>query len=490
MPAWRFAEGAPLKGIIMSQPHVGMIGLAVMGSNLARNIESRGFPVAVYNRSTNVTQDFMAKFGTKDGKSAGFVASETLEGFVKSMKAPRQIFIMVKAGAGTDAVIDQLAPLLDKGDIVIDGGNAYFKDTIRREDKLKSMGLNFLGIGISGGEEGALKGPSLMPGGPRDAWKIVAPLLEKIAANVDGPCTNYVGPDGAGHFVKMVHNGIEYGDMQLIAEAYDILRNVVGCKPEELKSIFDKWNSGVLSSYLIEITAKIFAKKDPEAPANYLVDKILDKAGQKGTGTWTAQVALDLGVSIPTISAAVDARTLSSMKDERVKASKEFKGPAVEDFTGNREEFINAVHDALYASKIMSYAQGMALIAAASKQWNWDLKLHEIAAMWKGGCIIRAKFLDEIRRAFTTSAAPSNLLLDSFMKAEVTRCVPNLRKVVGAAVSRGVPVIGFSASLSYFDSYRTVDLPQNLTQAQRDFFGAHTYERTDKAGAFHTEWES
>ena len=472
----------------MSQPSVGMIGLAVMGSNLARNIESRGFPVAVYNRTGEVTKEFMAKFGTRDGKPAGFVASYTMEEFVKSMKAPRQIFIMVKAGAGTDAVIDQLAPLLDKGDIVIDGGNAYFKDTIRREHKLQDMGLNFLGIGISGGEEGALKGPSLMPGGPRDAWKIVAPLLEKIAAQADGACTNYVGPDGAGHFVKMVHNGIEYGDMQLIAEAYDILRNVVGCQPEELASIFSKWNGGVLSSYLIEITAKIFAKKDPEG-AGALVDKILDKAGQKGTGTWTAQVALDLGISIPTISSAVDARTLSSMKDERVKASKEFKGPSVEDFTGNREEFITAVHDALYASKIMSYAQGMNLIAAASKQWNWDLKLHEIAAMWKGGCIIRAKFLDEIRRAFASTPAPSNLLLDSFMKAEVTRCVPNLRKVVGTAVSRGVPVLGFAASLGYFDSFRTASLPQNLTQAQRDFFGAHTYERTDKAGSFHTEWE-
>jgi 6-phosphogluconate dehydrogenase len=430
----------------------------------------------------------MTKFATRDGKPAGFVASYTMEDFVKSMKAPRQIFIMVKAGAGTDAVIDQLAPLLDKGDIVIDGGNAYFKDTVRRENKLQAMGLNFLGIGISGGEEGALKGPSLMPGGPRDAWTIVAPLLEKIAAQVDGPCTNYVGPDGAGHFVKMVHNGIEYGDMQLIAEAYDILRNVVGCKPEELASIFSTWNKGVLSSYLIEITAKIFAKKDPEG-AGALVDKILDKAGQKGTGTWTAQIALDLGISIPTISSAVDARTLSSMKDERVKASKEFKGPSVEDFTGNREEFISAVHDALYASKIMSYAQGMNLIAAASKQWNWDLKLHEIAAMWKGGCIIRAKFLDEIRRAFASTPALSNLLLDSFMKGEVTRCVPNLRKVVGTAVSRGVPVLGFAASLGYFDSYRTASLPQNLTQAQRDFFGAHTYERTDTSGAFHTEWE-
>jgi 6-phosphogluconate dehydrogenase len=466
-----------------------MIGLAVMGSNLARNIESRGVPVAVFNRSGDVTKEFMVKFGDRGGKPAGFVASYSLEEFVKSMKAPRQIFIMVKAGSSTDAVIDQLSPLLDKGDIVIDGGNAFFKDTIRRENKLKAMGLNFLGVGISGGEEGALKGPSLMPGGPQEAWKIVAPLLEKIAAQADGACTNYVGPDGAGHFVKMVHNGIEYGDMQLIAEAYDILRSVVGCKPEELATIFNKWNSGVLSSYLIEITSKIFTKKDVDNGTGYLVDKILDKAGQKGTGAWTAQVALDLGVSIPTISAAVDARTLSSGKEERVKASREFKGPSVDDFSGDRDAFISAVHDALYASKIMSYAQGMALIAAASKEWNWDLKLHEIAALWKGGCIIRARFLDEIRRAFASTPAPSNLLLDSFMKGEVTRCVPSLRKVVGAAVSRGVPVLGFAASLGYFDSFRTAELPQNLTQAQRDFFGAHTYERKDKAGSFHTEWE-
>jgi 6-phosphogluconate dehydrogenase len=465
-----------------------MIGLAVMGSNLARNIESRGFPVAVFNRSGDVTREFMKRYGSANGKTAGFVASYTLEDFVASMAAPRQIFIMIKAGASTDAVIDQLAPLLEKGDIVIDGGNAFFKDTIRREEKLKAMGLNFLGIGISGGEEGALKGPSLMPGGPRDAWKIVAPLLERIAAQADGPCTNYVGPDGAGHFVKMVHNGIEYGDMQLIAEAYDMLRTVVGCKPEELHSIFSRWNKGPLSSYLIEITAKVFGKKDTDT-SGYLVDMILDKAGQKGTGMWTAQVALDLGVSIPTIAAAVDARTLSSLKDERVAAATEFKGPAAGDFVGDREAYITAVHDALYASKIMSYAQGMALIQAASKQWNWDLKLHEIAALWKGGCIIRAKFLDEIRRAFSSKPAPRNLLLDSFMKAEVTRCIPNLRRVVASAVERGVPVLGFAASLAYFDSYRTANLPQNLTQAQRDFFGAHTYERKDMPGTFHTEWE-
>jgi 6-phosphogluconate dehydrogenase len=472
----------------MSKPSVGMIGLAVMGSNLARNIESRGFPVAVFNRSGDVTREFMKRYATTNGKPAAFVASYTLEEFVQSMAAPRQIFIMIKAGAPTDAVIDQLAPLLDKGDIVIDGGNAFFKDTIRREEKLKAMGLNFLGIGISGGEEGALKGPSLMPGGPREAWTIVAPLLERIAAQADGPCTNYVGPDGAGHFVKMVHNGIEYGDMQLIAEAYDILRNVVGCKPEELHSIFSRWNQGPLSSYLIEITAKIFAKRDTDTKG-HLVDVILDKAGQKGTGMWTAQVALDLGVSIPTIAAAVDARTLSSLKGERVAASKEFSGPPVQDFFGDREKYIAAVHDALYASKIMSYAQGMALLQAASNQWKWGLKLNEIAALWKGGCIIRAKFLDEIRRAFSTQPAPMNLILDSFMKTEVTRCIPSLRKVVTSAVERGVPVVGFGASLAYFDSYRTANLPQNLTQAQRDFFGAHTYERTDMPGTFHTEWE-
>ncbi|MFO0416025.1 MAG: NADP-dependent phosphogluconate dehydrogenase [Pseudomonadota bacterium] len=472
----------------MTKPNVGMIGLAVMGSNLARNIESRGFPVAVFNRSGDVTKEFLAKFGARDGKPAGFVASYTLQEFVQSMAAPRQIFIMVKAGASTDAVIDQLAPLLQQGDIVIDGGNAFFKDTIRREEKLKQMGLRFLGVGISGGEEGALKGPSLMPGGPKDAWKIVAPLLEKIAAQVDGPCTNYVGPDGAGHFVKMVHNGIEYGDMQLIAEAYDILRNVVGCKPPELKEIFSSWNQGPLSSYLIEITAKIFGQRDDKS-SGYLVDAILDKAGQKGTGMWTAQVALDLGVSIPTIATAVDARTLSSMKDERVVAAREFNGPALEDFVGDRDGFIKAVHDALYASKIMSYAQGMALLQAASKQWGWDLKLHEIAAMWKGGCIIRARFLDDIRRAFTTAPTLSNLLLDPFMKGEVARCVTSLRSVLGVAISRGVPALGFGASLAYFDSFRTVDLPQNLTQAQRDFFGAHTYQRKDVEGAFHTEWE-
>lgn len=473
----------------MAKPRVGMIGLAVMGSNLARNIESRGYDVAVFNRSTEVTDEFMRKFGSRDGKPARFVASRTLPEFVQSMQGPRQIFIMIKAGPAVDAIIDQLVPLLEAGDIIIDGGNAYFKDTIRREEQLKQKGLNFLGIGISGGEEGALKGPSLMPGGPRDAWQIVAPLLEQIAAHVDTPCTNYVGPNGAGHFVKMVHNGIEYGDMQLIAEAYDILRTVVGCTPQELSAIFRGWNEGVLSSYLIEITGKIFAMRDPHGDG-FLVDKILDKAGQKGTGAWTAQVALDLGVAIPTISAAVDARIMSSMKDQRVRASTEFEAPEAARFVGERGAFIDAVHDALYCSKIMSYAQGMALLSAASQQWEWGLRLDQIAALWKGGCIIRARFLDDIRRAYEAQPQLSNLLLDPAMKREVIRCVSNLRAVVSRAAEHGVATLGFSASLAYFDSFRTGNLPQNLTQAQRDFFGAHTYERTDKAGVFHTEWES
>jgi 6-phosphogluconate dehydrogenase len=468
----------------MNKPNVGVIGLAVMGSNLARNIESRGIPVAVYNRSRSVTEKFESDFIVEDSK---FIASYELEEFVQSMEAPRQIFIMIKAGAAVDTIIDQLIPLLEKGDIIIDGGNTYFKDTIRREKKLKEVGLNFLGIGISGGEEGALKGPSLMPGGPKEAWKIVAPLLEKIAAVADEPCTNYVGPDGAGHFVKMVHNGIEYGDMQLIAEAYDVLKRIGGYTPEELQEIFAAWNNGPLSSYLIEITAKIFEKRDEDG-SSFLVDKILDKAGQKGTGTWTAQIALELGIAIPTISAAVDARILSSIKEQRLEASREFEELKSKEGLEKSKQFVSDVHDALYASKIMSYAQGMALIAAASKEWNWDLKLDEIAAMWKGGCIIRARFLDEIRRAFEGQPNLKNLISDPFMKEELTRCVPSLRRIVGTAAEHGIPALALGASLSYFDSFRTVDLPQNLTQAQRDFFGAHTYERKDRDGVFHTEW--
>ncbi len=468
-----------------SRPKIGMIGLAVMGSNLARNIESRGVSVAVYNRSGEVTEQFMKAYG-----SGQFVASKSLEEFVASMDSPRQVFIMVKAGPPVDAVIDALIPLLSQGDIIIDGGNSYFKDTVAREKRCHQAGLNFMGLGVSGGEEGALKGPSLMPGGPEKAWDIMAPVLEKIAAQADGPCTTYIGPDGAGHFVKMVHNGIEYGDMQLIAEAYHLLHAVVGLKAPELAQVFTEWNAGPLSSFLIEITASIFNRRDDRQAGGdqYLVDKILDKAGQKGTGAWTAQVALDLGVAIPTLAAAVDARILSAMKDERVRASKILAAPSTASFAGDSSMYIAAVHDALFCSKVMAYAQGMALLSAASKEWNWHLKLDKIAAIWKGGCIIRARFLDEIRKAFAAEPGLDNLLLAPAICEQVTTRIANLRSVVRDASERGIPVLAFASSLSYFDSYRSAQLPQNLTQAQRDFFGAHTYQRVDMPGAFHTEW--
>jgi len=461
-----------------------MIGLAVMGSNLARNIESKGFPCAIFTRDKTVTDAFMQKFGGQK-----FVASHTLAEFVRSMQAPRQIFMMIKAGPPVDDVTQQLLPLLDKGDIIIDGGNSYYLDTVRREKYCAEKGIYFVGAGISGGEEGALKGPSIMPGGDKKAWSIISPMLAKIAADADGPCTDYMGPDGAGHFVKMVHNGIEYGDMQLIAEAYSLLKTVINCEPAELASIFHDWNNGELSSYLIEITARVFARKDDEG-AGFLVDKILDKAGQKGTGRWTAEVALELGVPIPTIAAAIDARTISSFKDERVNAAKVFSGPTPVKFDGDRKAFIKSVHDGLYCSKIISYVQGMALLRAASLEYKWDLKLDKIAAIWKGGCIIRARFLDEIRRAFSENSSLNNLLLDPAMRKAVSSSVANLRLAVEQAAKFGVAAAGFSASLSYFDSFRSARLPLNLTQAQRDYFGAHTYERVDKAGVFHTEWES
>ncbi len=467
----------------MTKPSVGVIGLKVMGSNLARNIESRGYSVAVFNRDGNTTDNFIKAFPGKQ-----FVPSKNLLDFVQSMQTPRQIIMMIQAGAPVDSVMEALLPLVKKGDVLIDGGNSYFKDTQRREKRCRELGVHFLGVGISGGEEGALKGPSIMPGGPRDAWKIVAPLLDQIAAQADGPCTRYIGPDGAGHFVKMVHNGIEYGDMQLIAEAYQILKDGLGAGSEELAGIFQNWNQGPLSSFLIEITEKVFRRKDDDGQG-YLVDKILDKAGQKGTGKWTAMEALDLGISIPTLAAAVDARTLSSMKDERVNASKTFSCPQKEALSCGKEDFIAAVHGALHCSKIMAYAQGMSLLSAASKQYNWDLKLGEIAAIWKGGCIIRARFLDEIRKAYEKDPKLVNLILEPSMMAALKSNILHLRKIIQFASCNGIPVPAFSASLSYFDSYRSVDLPQNLTQAQRDFFGAHTYERKDKPGVFHSQWE-
>src|SRR5204862_265976 len=396
--------------------------------------------------------------------------------------------MMIKAGKPVDQVIAEVAPLLEKGDVLIDGGNSLFTDTQRRFRNLEGKGIHYIGCGVSGSEEGALKGPSLMPGGSRESYEIIAPIFRKIAAQVDGePCCRYMGPDGAGHYVKMVHNGIEYGDMQLICEAYAILKNVLGLEAKDLADIFAQWNRGALESYLIEITAEIFRKQDPDT-GKPLVDVILDKAGQKGTGLWTLQSALSQSVVISTINAAVEARVISSRKDERVAASKILPQPKVPKFTGDRNELITAVRDALYASKIVSYAQGMELLGAASAGSHWDLNFGDIATIWRGGCIIRAKFLNRIKEAYERDPKLHNLLLDQYFTGILERTQDNWRVAVATAVTHGVAVPAFSASLGYFDSYRSARLPANLLQAQRDFFGAHTYERVDKPGVFHTEW--
>ena len=467
-----------------NQCDIGLIGLAVMGENLVLNMESKGFSVAVFNRTTEVTEKFAA--GRAKGKN--IQPTRTMEEFVAALKRPRKAMIMVKAGAPVDAVIGQLAPLLEKGDVIIDGGNSLFTDTQRRCKDLEGKGIHFVGMGVSGGEEGALKGPSLMPGGPRASWEIIAPIFRKIAAQVDGePCCRYMGPDGAGHYVKMVHNGIEYGDMQLICEAYAIMKDVLGMQAPELADIFTEWNKGELDSYLIEITSQIFRKIDPDT-GKPLVDVILDKAGQKGTGMWTLQSAIQQSVVISTINAAVEARVISSRKDERVAASKILPQPKPKKFEAGRKQLIDAVRNALYASKIVSYAQGMELLGAASKQYNWNLNFGDIATIWRGGCIIRAKFLNRIVDAYKRDPALHNLLLDSYFTDIIAKTQDNWRIAVSTAVQYGVAVPAFSASLAYFDSYRSARLPSNLLQAQRDFFGAHTYERVDKPGVFHTEW--
>ena len=464
---------------------IGLIGLAVMGENLVLNMESKGFSVAVFNRTTAVTEKFAG--GRASGKN--IAATRTLEEFVGALKRPRKAMIMVKAGSPVDAVIDQLVPLLEPGDLIIDGGNSLFTDTQRRCKDLAAKNIHFLGTGVSGGEEGALKGPSIMPGGPKDAWEIIAPVFTKIAAQVDGEaCCRYMGPDGAGHYVKMVHNGIEYGDMQLICEAYAILTRVLDLGPEELHQVFDQWNTGDLDSFLIEITSHIFTHKDDQGRDGYLVDKILDKAAQKGTGKWTIMSALDMGVVVSTINAAVEARITSSMKDQRVAASKLLTGPTAPSFDGDRQGLIDAVRDALYASKIVSYAQGMDLLGAAGKLYHWNLSFGDIATIWRGGCIIRARFLDRIKEAYDRDPALGNLMLDPYFTDALTKNQPNWRHAVSTAATYGVAVPAFSASLAYFDSYRQARLPANLLQAQRDYFGAHTYERTDKPGSFHTEW--
>ncbi len=468
----------------LNQCDIGLIGLAVMGENLVLNMESKGFSVAVFNRTTEVTE----KFAATRGKGKNIRPATTEQELVGYLKSPRKVMIMVKAGPPVDSVIEKLVPHLSKGDVIIDGGNSLFTDTQRRCKDLESKGIHFVGCGVSGGEEGALKGPSLMPGGSRQSWEMIAPIFRKIAAQVDGePCCRYMGPDGAGHYVKMVHNGIEYGDMQLICEAYAILKDVVGMDASALADVFTEWNNGELDSYLIDITSKIFRKIDPDT-GKPLVDVILDKAGQKGTGLWTLQSAIAQSVVISTINAAVEARVISSRKDERVASSKILPQPAPKPYSGDKNKLVESVRQALYASKIVSYAQGMELLGAASHQYSWNLNFGDIATIWRGGCIIRAKFLNRITEAYDRDPALHNLLLDSYFTGIIAKTQDNWRTVVAVAAEHGVPVPAFGASLAYFDSYRSARLPANLLQAQRDFFGAHTYERVDKPGVFHTEW--
>ncbi len=484
--AWPYCLDHPpgeIPIINMSNSDFGLIGLAVMGQNLVLNVESRGFQVSVYNRTTSAMEEFVAQHPDKK-----IVGEATLEGFVNSLASPRKIMIMVKAGGPVDAVIESLLPLLDKGDIIIDGGNSLYTDTERRDKWLGDLGFRFIGAGVSGGEEGARKGPSIMPGGPTSTWDVMKPIFESISAKVDGePCVTHIGTGGAGHYVKMIHNGIEYGDMQLICEAYNIFK-AAGFTPAELATVFTDWNNGDLESYLIQITAKIFEQNDPET-GKALVDVILDTAGQKGTGKWTLINAVENAVVISTINAAVEARILSSMKEKRVAASSILHGPKAE-ISGDKAELVKKVHDALFASKIISYAQGLDLIAAMGEEKGWGLDLAKIAAIWRGGCIIRARFLNDITDAYRKDPKLSNLMLAPFFTDLLNGFQQNWREVIATATLAGIPVPSFSASLGYYDSYRSAVLPANLLQAQRDFFGAHTYERTDKPRGefFHTIW--
>ncbi|MEX9931329.1 NADP-dependent phosphogluconate dehydrogenase [Providencia stuartii] len=466
----------------MSKQQIGVVGMAVMGRNLALNIESRGYSVSIFNRSKDKTDEVIAE---NPGKK--LVPSYTIEEFVDSLEKPRRILLMVKAGEATDKTIAALTPHLDKGDILIDGGNTLYKDTIRRNRELSEQGFNFIGTGVSGGEEGALKGPSIMPGGQKEAYELVAPILKEIAAKAEGePCVTYIGPDGAGHYVKMVHNGIEYGDMQLIAEAYSLLKGALNLSNEALAEIFADWNQGELSSYLIEITADIFKKKDEDG--KYLVDVILDEAANKGTGKWTSQSSLDLGIPVTLITESVFARYISFLKDQRVAASKVLTGPALKAVEGDKKQFIEKVRRALYLGKIVSYAQGFQQLKAASEEYNWDLNYGEIAKIFRAGCIIRAQFLQKITDAYNENAQIANLLLAPYFKQIADEYQQALRDVVCYGVQNGIPTPTFSAAISYYDSYRSAVLPANLIQAQRDYFGAHTYKRTDKEGVFHTEW--
>jgi 6-phosphogluconate dehydrogenase len=465
----------------MKKQQVGVIGLAVMGKNLALNIVDHGFSVAVYNRSPKKTDEVI-----KESEGKNLIGFYTLEEFVASLELPRKIIMMVKAGDAVDATIAQLLPLLSKGDLLMDGGNSYYMDTIRRSKELEEKGLFYLGTGISGGEEGARKGPAIMPGGNEEAYRIMEPVLTAISAKVENePCSTYIGENGAGHFVKMVHNGIEYADMQLISEAYFIMKKLLKLTPPELHEVFKDWNHGELNSYLIDITTDIFTKIDTTT-GNYLVDMILDVAGQKGTGKWTGQISLDLGVPTPTITSAVYERYISAMKDERVQANKELRGP--ESLDTKSKDFIEAIRKALYASKICAYAQGFGLMRAASLQYGWKLNYGNIAKIFRGGCIIRAQFLNQISRAYTKNPELVNLLLEDYFKDIISQYQVEWREVIKAAITAGIPVPAFSSALAYYDSYRSSELPMNLLQAQRDYFGAHTYERIDRDGIYHTQW--
>ncbi|WP_034992090.1 NADP-dependent phosphogluconate dehydrogenase [Liquorilactobacillus vini] len=472
----------------MGKPQIGVIGMAVMGKNLALNIESRGYPVAIFNRTGAKTKQVVA-----DHPKRNLVPSYSIEEFVDSLERPRRIILMIKAGSPTDSIIKQLLPHLEKGDVLIDGGNTFFGDTMRRNAKLDESGINFIGMGVSGGEKGALEGPSLMPGGQKEAYDLVEPILQKIAAKAsDGtPCVTYIGPNGAGHYVKMVHNGIEYGDMELIAESYNLLRQILGLSVKEIATIFNNWNQGELDSYLIAITAEILTRDDDLGTGKPIVDVILDRAGNKGTGKWSSQSALELGVPQSLITESVYARYISALKDERVKASQVLAGPQTSKPSltkKQRQELVEKIRRALYFSKIMSYAQGFEQLRFASEHFDWQLNYGELAMIWRGGCIIRAQFLQKITDAFNHDPKLKNLLLDSYFKEVTQKYQAAVRDVSALAIKSGIAVPGFTAAITYFDQYRSAVLPANIIQAQRDYFGAHTYERNDRPGIYHYEW--
>lgn len=469
----------------MRKPQIGVVGMAVMGKNLALNIESRGYSVAIYNRTGSKTEKVVA-----DHPDKNLVPSYTIEDFVNSLETPRRIILMVKAGAPTDATIKSLLPHLDKGDVLIDGGNTFFQETMRRNEELDNSGINFIGMGVSGGEKGALEGPSLMPGGQKEAYDLVEPILKKIAAKAeDGEaCVTYVGPNGAGHYVKMVHNGIEYGDMELIAESYNLMRNLLGLSNDEISDVFNEWKDGELKSYLIDITADILTRKDDLGTGKPIVDVILDRAGNKGTGKWSSQSALELGVPQSLITESVYARYISAMKDERVAASQVLPNPEFDLGDVNKKELVEKIRRALYFSKIMSYAQGFEQLRVASENYDWNLNYGDMAKIWREGCIIRAQFLQKITDAYEKNPELKNLMLDDYFKKIVEEYQNDVRDIAALAIKAGVACPGFSSAITYYDQYRSAHLPANIIQAQRDYFGAHTYERTDREGIYHYEW--